>query len=230
MAMFTASFAAAAWNNYEEQRTLSLRAGGIDTVDIEAGAGSLEIAGQSGSGTIEVTATIEIPDSDADEARELIESELELTLDKSGDTAVLKAFFDRSFWRSGDSPRVHLVVRMPENLSLVVEDGSGSITVSDISGAIDVDDGSGSIELTNVGDVRINDGSGSITAVDIGGDVSVVDGSGSIEITGVAGSVIIDDGSGSIRVSDVLEDLIIVEAGSGSLTFSGIQGRVEKDG
>lgn len=230
MAMFTASFAAANWNNYEEQRRLDLSAGGIGTVDVEAGAGSLEISGVPGSNAIEVTATIEVSDSDADEAREIIESELELTLEKQGDRAVLKAYFERKFWRAGDSPRVHVTVRMPQNLRLVIEDGSGSMSVSGISGATEIDDGSGSMTLRNVGEVRIYDGSGSITAVDVGGDMSIEDGSGSIEVEGVAGTVTIDDGSGGIRVSGVLEDLIIVDDGSGGLRFSDIKGRVEDDG
>ncbi len=43
LAMFTASLAAAD-NDYEEQRDLGLGAGGIATVDIESGSGSLEVS------------------------------------------------------------------------------------------------------------------------------------------------------------------------------------------
>ena len=52
----------AAWNDYEEQRDLNLSASGIGTVDIDAGSGSLEISGVSGSNEIVVTATIQMPD------------------------------------------------------------------------------------------------------------------------------------------------------------------------
>ena len=229
MAMFTASLAATAGNGYEEQRDLSLDAGGIGTVDIEAGSGSLEVSGVSGADEIAVTATIQVPDRDADKASKIIESDLVLTLEKREDTAVLKAYFEDKFWRRGESPSIELLVQMPDNLNLAVDDGSGSISVSDISGAIEVEDGSGSITMTNVGgEVQIDDGSGSILADDVGGDLSIDDGSGAIKVRGVTGSVIIDDGSGSINVSDVEQDLIIIDDGSGGLNFSNIKGRVDK--
>lgn len=230
MAMFAASLADAAWDNYEEQRELSLDANGITTVDIEAGAGSLEVSGVPGFDVIEVEAAIEVPDRDDEAARELIESKLQLTLDRYGDKAVLKAYIDRSFWRRSVEARVHLVVRVPESVDLVIDDGSGSMSVSDVSGSIDIDDGAGSITLTRVGgDLRINDGSGSITAHELGGDVSIEDGSGSIDVEDVAGSVIIDDGSGSIGVRDVLQDVTIIDAGSGGVRIAGVRGNVNSD-
>ncbi len=230
MAMFTASLASAAWNDYEEQRDLNLSASGIDTVDIDAGSGSLEITGVSGADEIAVMATILVPDRDNDQARRIIESELVLTLEKQGDTAVLKAYFNQDSRHFGHSPSVQLIVRMPDSLNLSVHDGSGSMSVADISGAIDVEDGSGSITMTNVGgEVQIIDGSGSISVAGVGGDISIDDGSGSIRVREVAGSVVIDDGSGSINVSDVEQDLIIVDDGSGGLDFSDIKGRVQEE-
>lgn len=231
MAMFTASLVGAAWSGYEEHRDLNLGASGIASVDIKTGAGSLEISGVSGADEIAVMATIQVPDRDADKARELIESKLVLTLEKQGDTAVLKAYFKQRLWNFGDSPLVHVIVQMPDNLNLAVDDGSGSMQISGVSGNIEVEDGSGSITMTNVGgEVEIDDGSGSISVEGVGGDISIDDGSGGIKVQGVAGSVIIDDGSGGINVSDVEEDLIIVDDGSGGLNFSDIKGRVEKDG
>jgi hypothetical protein len=228
MAMFTASLASGAVSSYEEQRDLNLSASGIHFVIIDAGAGSLEITGVSGTDEIAVRAIIQVPGRNDDEAREVIESDLVLTLEKSGDIAVLNADFKERRWDFGDSPSVELLVKIPNKLSLAVGDGSGSISVSDVSGAIEIEDGSGSITLTNVGgEVRIDDGSGSISAEDVGGDISIEDGSGSINVGGVTGSVVIDDGSGSIEVNDVQGDLIIVDDGSGALKFSGIKGQVQ---
>jgi len=117
MAMFTASLAAAAGGDYEELRELNL----------DAGAGSLEISGVSGLDEIKVMATILVPDRDADKARKMIESDLILTLEKHGDAAVLTAQFDLGPRNFGDSPSVQLVVQMPDNLDLKVDDGSGSL-------------------------------------------------------------------------------------------------------
>jgi hypothetical protein len=231
MAMFSASLAFAAWEDYQEVRNLNLDAGGISTLEVEAGAGSLEIFGVSGVNEIVVTATIEVPDDDDDKARKKIETHLVLSLDKKGDTAVLKSYFKSSFMNFGDSPVVQLEVRVPERLNLIIDDGSGSIVVENVAGNIELDDGSGSILMTNVGgDIEIDDGSGSIAVEGVGGDIFIGDGSGSIKVRDVAGSVTVDDGSGSINVSDVEQDLIIEDDGSGSLNFSNIGGRVEKEG
>ena len=132
-----------------------------------------------------------------------------MTLERSGDTAILKSYFD--YRGRGDSPVIHLNVRMPAGLNLDVEDGSGSLKVMDVTGDINIDDGSGSITMDRVGgNVEIEDGSGSITVTEVGADLSINDGSGSIKAMSVGGSVTVDDGSGSINVRDVEEDLIIV--------------------
>lgn len=229
MAMFTASLAFAA-DSYEEVRELSLSTKGVDTLSIDAGSGSLNVVGISGSDVITVTATIQVGTGNEDKARKKIESDMNLELEKDGDTAILKAYFDHRMFGWGETPAIHLEVRMPDGLHLEIDDGSGSLEVSNVHGDVMLDDGSGSITMSDVGGtVEIDDGSGSITVSDVGGDISINDGSGSIKVRGVAGSVTVDDGSGGIDVSDVDEDLIIVDGGSGGLDFSNIRGRIEKE-
>jgi hypothetical protein len=121
--MLGASQAIAAASEYEEVRDLTLSAAGINGLEIEAGGGRLEIGGDSGLDEIVVTATIVVPGREAEKAREVIESDLTLTLEKSGKNAVLRSYFD--YRGRGDSPIVHLDVRMPSQLELEVEDGSG---------------------------------------------------------------------------------------------------------
>ena len=216
--------------DYEEVRELSVDTRGIDMLDVDAGAGSLDIVGEAGANEITVTATIRVPGRDDERARRRIEEDMTLSLEKDSDTAKLKAYFDSSMWNFGDSPSIALVIRVPESLHLVVDDGSGSMEISNVRGDVSVDDGSGSLRMTDVGgNVGIDDGSGSIAVRGVGGDLTINDGSGSIDVRGVAGSVIIDDGSGGIDVSDVEEDLIIVDDGSGSVDYSNIGGRVEQD-
>lgn len=230
LGMFVASLTNAAWRDYEETRDLSLDAGGIDTLQIDAGAGSLEVRGNADANMISVTALIQVPGKKEEKALEIIESDLVLTLGRNGDKAVLNGYFESNGWGWGDSPSVRLEVEVPDQLGLEIDDGSGSIKVWDVSGNIEIDDGSGSLEMTNVGgDIRIEDGSGSFSVHGAGGDISINDGSGSITVEGVRGSVFVDDGSGSIDISDVDADLIIEDDGSGSLNFARINGRVEKD-
>ena len=61
LGMFTASLTNAAWRDYEEVRNLTLDAGGVDRVEIEAGAGSLDVRGNPGAKKISVTALIQVP-------------------------------------------------------------------------------------------------------------------------------------------------------------------------
>ena len=231
MTVFLAGQTSAAWIDYEEVRELTLDTGGIDSLSIDNGSGSIDIVGVSGATDITVKATIVVPDKNEDKAQKRIERDLVLVLEQVGDSAVLKAYFEQGgFFDFGDSPSVQLAVRMPEHLGLQVDDGSGSIELTNVHGNIVLDDGSGSILMTDVGgNVEIDDGSGAITVHSVGGNIYINDGSGSIEVRDVAGSVTIDDGSGGIDVSDVEQDLIIVEDGSGGLDFSNIAGRVETD-
>lgn len=218
------STAAAA--DYEEVRDLSLNAEGIRALRIDAGAGSLSVTGVGGSSTIIVEAIVRVPEDNAEKARKIIESDLVLSLARDGERAVLEARFDQGRWFSGNSGTIQLEVKVPDTLALDIEDGSGSISVLNVRGDIALEDGSGSIDLRQVGGrVTIDDGSGSISAEQVGGDITITDGSGSLKVAEVEGSVIIDDGSGSISVSGVTGDLEILEAGSGSLDISDVQGR-----
>jgi hypothetical protein len=230
LAMFAGTLTHAAWNDYVEVRDLVLDAGGIETLDIDAGAGSLTVRGRSGAERITVTATINVPGGDEEKARKRIERDMTLKLDRAGDRAVLEAYFDPGLPGWGDQPSIALDVELPRRLGLVVDDGSGSIDIAAIDGPVQIDDGSGSLELTDAGSsVEIDDGSGSIQVRNAGGDVRITDGSGSVTVVRVAGSVYIDDGSGSIAVDEVAHDLIIEEAGSGGVRYHNVLGEVVLD-
>lgn len=224
--LLTAGLSTAAAADYEEVRDLSLNAEGISALDVKTGAGSLAITGVAQSSTIVVEAIVRVSE-DPDDAREIIESSLVLSLERDGDRAVLEARFEDGSWFSGGGS-IQLEVTVPEGMALDVRDGSGSIAIRDVTADIAIEDGSGSIDLRQVGgQVTIDDGSGSISAQQVGGDVTVTDGSGSLELIRVEGSVVIDDGSGSITVSGVAKDLEILEAGSGSLSVTDVRGRTE---
>lgn len=229
MAMFVASFANAAWDEYTEVRELKLDVDGLESLVIEAGAGSMDVRGVAGLDSIVVNATVVVADAGEKEAIRFIEKKMRLSLDRIGDHAKLDSWFEQGFFGRGSNARIELDISVPTGIDINVDDGSGSIDISDISAAVSIDDGSGSIELKNVTDIQIDDGSGSIDIANASGDVSIVDGSGSITVRSVGGSVTIDDGSGGIDVSDVEQDLIIVDDGSGGFSFSNVRGRVEQD-
>ena len=228
MAMFLASFTASA-SDYTQTRNLTVDADGLELFFINAGAGRIDVEGVDGIGRIEVKATIVIPDTDEDDALKMIEKKLELGLERKDGQAVLKSWFEGGFWGFGSNGRIDLEIRAPANLAISIDDGSGSIKVRNFVADVRIDDGSGSIDVQTVGALDIDDGSGSIDVTDVAGDAFVDDGSGGITLDKVGGSVTIDDGSGSIRVTDVAGDLTILDAGSGSVSFSDIRGTVEQE-
>jgi DUF4097 and DUF4098 domain-containing protein YvlB len=229
MAMFLGSFASAAWNDYTVARDLELDADGIDKLEINAGAGSMNVAGIAGLESIVVKATVVVPDANEDDAMKVIEKRMKLSLDGNDGRAQLDSWFEQGIFGHGSGARIDLDISVPPGLAVSIDDGSGSIDIIDIEADISIDDGSGSIDLKNVASVSIDDGSGSISVSNAAGDVSIIDGSGSINVRSVTGSVTIDDGSGSINVSDVERDLIIVDDGSGGLSYSDVRGEVKQD-
>jgi len=177
---------------------------------------------------VTVTALIQVPGKSDEKAQAFIASNLVLTLERDGDNAELKAYFDNGGWSTDGSPGVRLQVQVPQHLALDIDDGSGSMVVNNVRGDIRVDDSSGSIRMRDVGgSISIEDGSGSIDIDGVGGDISIEDGSGGIRVSDVTGSVIVDDGSGSVNVNGVGQDLIIVDDGSGSINYTDVQGKVE---
>ncbi len=220
--------AAADWNDFDylEDRELSLDAGSVGTLRIDAGAGSLEVRGQPGASAIEVDATIMIEGAKGDSAKAFIESNMELGLERDGDRAVLIADFDGGMGFGNKSGRIKLEVTVPEGMALDVDDGSGSITIRRTMSSVRIDDGSGSIEIADVGDVELDDGSGSISVANASGGVRITDGSGSIKVRAVGGDVYIDDGSGSIDVRDVQGSFTVTDDGSGSINYDNVMGAV----
>ena len=183
------------------------------------------VTSTDGSDRIEVLATVLVSGAEGDKARDFIEDRMILTLDRSGNQAKLVADFKDSMG-FGKRGAVALDIRMPKGIDIDIDDGSGSIEVRGTEGSLMINDGSGSITASNVSDVRIDDGSGSIDLKDVSGDVNIDDGSGSIKVSRVTGNILVDDGSGSINVADVQGNFKVVDAGSGSVNYRDVAGNV----
>lgn len=227
--LFVAALASAAWNDHTETRDMQLDADGIRMLEIDAGAGSMDVKGVSGVDSIVVGATIVVSGSSEDKAAKLIDRKMKLSLESHGDRALLVSDFESGVFGRRPDARIDLEITVPAGIALRIDDGSGSIDIADVAADVAIDDGSGSIDVRNVAGVIIDDGSGSIDVAEAAGDVSITDGSGSISVRSVGGSVTIDDGSGSIRVNDVEKDLVIVDDGSGSQSFTNIKGAIDQD-
>ncbi|MGD2088455.1 MAG: hypothetical protein PVH61_19920 [Candidatus Aminicenantes bacterium] len=234
----------------EKEFNLNLQTEGIKMFEIDCGSGYLRVKGVEGLKQIEVNATLVTKGIDDDDLEEFKNKYVKLRLEQDGKKArLISEIKSRSlsslFKRK--SAHINLDVRIPKNLDLEIDDGSGSMEVSGVDGNVEVDDGSGSIEIVDIkgwvkiddgsgsttlenigGKVNVNDGSGTIKITDVGGDVDVDDSSGTISIYNIQGSVVVDDGSGGIVIDGVDKDVNIKSAGSGSLTIRNVKGKVRK--
>lgn len=214
----TASFIpgprAGAQNDYESPRNATVDARGARSVRIEASAGILRVEGHPNIPEVRVKGV-------ARSHRRNSLDDIRLVAERRGDVVFIKAelpsdvrngfrLFDGS-WRN---MALDLVIEVPTNLPL------------------DVDDGSGEAKFLNTGALELEDGSGEIEIRGAHGDVRVSDGSGEIVIDGVEGSVTISDGSGEINARNITGNLVITEDGSGNIDVSGVGGllRIEDDG
>jgi hypothetical protein len=211
-------------------KNLRLSADGIEKLEIDCGAGYLYLSGDASLDSIEVEAEIIAKGkSDRDEEK-YIEENVRLELKKRGSRAVLVSNFENSrFWDNFRTRVINLKVRMPKNMNLYIDDGSGEMRVEQIIGRVEIDDGSGEIRIDDIhGDVSIDDGSGTIDVRGVFGNLYIDDGSGTIDVRNVEQNVRVDDGSGSITISDVGGDVIIEDDGSGSLNIRNVKGKVIK--
>jgi len=216
-------------NDYVKEKTLKLSARDISKLDVDCGSGVLIIRGDN-TDEIKVEARIKIRNADDDRAERIIKNDLELNLDKRGSTARLISKYRRSgsFFRKVQVS-IDLRVTVPEDIDLIIDDGSGSMEIERIKGEVRIDDGSGSMEIQNIsGDLQIEDGSGDIDIYRIKGDVDIDDNSGSMDVRDIDGSIVVSDGSGSIRISDVEKNVTIRDDGSGGVSIRGVKGKVRR--
>ena len=206
----------------KQTQQLTLPSNNLEYLTVLSGAGSLEIKGSNTATNISVDATIYTAD---------IDDEYELTLEQNNKQAKLvaknKSNNGISFY-SGQSPSINLVVTVPNNLNLDIDDGSGDILIEAMQSNIDVKDGSGSLSINGAKNLNIDDGSGSIQIKNVTGNLALTDGSGSIDIYNVSGNAAIEDGSGEMHVANVTGSLT-VEDGSGDITIKNINGAVAVD-
>jgi len=231
-------------HGFEKEKNLILPMDDINQFDIDCGAGFLVVNGIAGLDKIEVKATIIIEGMSQKRIDKLLKNHLRLELKKTGSKAILVSKFKSvtSFITLKSRKRqINLEIRLPQNLPLNIDDGSGSIDIKDLSGAVTIDDGSGSMTLKNIqgkvniedgsgsitlinmdNNVKINDGSGDIVADKIKGHLKIIDGSGSIYAKNIGGEVNVRDGSGSIKIRNILGSVIISD-GSGSIIIEDVE-------
>lgn len=199
-----------------EQLQLQLSPAGLSELTAETEAGDLKIIGVKGASQIEV-----IADLYSSESRPFT-----LSLEKQGYAAVLKAVGGSCIGVcSGPSGYADLLVKVPAELALTLEDGSGDISIEGLSSDLVINDGSGNLTVQGGRHLVLEDGSGNASLTGFSGNLTIEDGSGDIDIQQVKGMVSISDGSGDILVQQA-GGFTLLDDGSGELKIDQINGPV----
>lgn len=225
--------------SYEAPRNLDLDAAGVDTLEVRARAGSLEIRGEPGLDQVQVRGM-------ACASREGDLDDIRLVQRREGGRLVVAVEIPDTSGLFGGQRRLDLELRVPSRLvlevddssgtasvtnvaSLRIDDSSGELQVSGVPGAVRIEDSSGAIEVRDVGSLHIpSDSSGEIRVADVRGDAVIdSDSSGAIEMHRIGGNARIgSDSSGSIEVEDVAGDFTVGSDGSGGIEHRGVRGEV----
>jgi hypothetical protein len=212
---------ALAAQDYTAPRSATLPTSGVRRVEVIGRSGSLRIDGRSSSREVRVRGTARAS------SRSLLE-EIKLIAETKDGTIYIEADIPEHKgwgWNDDDHQALDLVIELPADMPLDVEDGSGELEIHNV-GALDLRDGSGGATIEHVGGpLRVKDGSGELSIIDVKGDVEVTDGSGSLEIRDVQGGVEIDNkGSGELRITNVAKSIHVRAKGSGTVDVAHVGG------
>ena len=232
---------AVAAQDFTAPRTATVPTSGVQRIEVLALAGTLRIDGRAGIREARITGTARAS------SRSML-NDIKLIAETKNGTLFIEADIPErdSNWRD-EYMALDLVIEVPAELPLQVEDGSGELEIRNV-GALDLKDGSGEATIEHVGGrLRVRDGSGEMRILDVKGDLEVTDGSGSLEIRQVEGGVEVDSkgsgelrienvgksvrvgskGSGTVDVTHVGGDFTVEHKSSGSIEYSDVKGRVD---
>jgi hypothetical protein len=203
------------------ERTLELETKDLSELIAITGAGTVEIIGSDTADKIIVQADIYTSD----------DLDYTLSLERKGEMAKLIAehnTFDGLTININQGTSIDLVITMPSDMALNLDDGSGDVAISGLKNTIEIDDGSGDLSVDGGSSLKLEDGSGSLSISNLTGDMQLVDGSGSVYISNIIGDIRLDDGSGSTLIENT-QGGVKVSDGSGDLVIKNVTGEVKVD-
>ncbi len=204
---------------YEREIDREVALGDAQKLEVEAGAGSLEIRGESRDS---VVIKAKLCSSDED-----LLAKMDVSFAVKSKVAHLRTEFSEKRWlgNSNTQASIDLVLVVPEQLALDVADSSGEASIKNV-GSLEMVDSSGELHIKKVaGDLSVVDSSGELTIKGIGGNVRVTDSSGGLTIKNVRGALIIEaDSSGGIDIDNVEKDVLVKRDSSGGIDVRQVGG------
>lgn len=229
------------YKGYNGNMNLELPASELESFKVHSGAGNVSVKGYD-SDVITVEASITVSATSAEKAVYVVKEFMDLSLEKEGSKAILTSHFDfhrRSNFKEAINPngfftapvrKIDLVIFVPKNLKVTVDDRSGDLKIENIENDLHVVDRSGDLQIKNVnGNLRVNDTSGDLKLSNVnvhnsvGKMVRISDNSGTMRLDRVNGTVSISDNSGDININKVIGNVVLRDT-SGDLYIGEING------
>ncbi len=210
-------------------------------IEIQAGAGDLQIQGDAESKQLKFIARLCASDKKIGEQLNVVVGE------DDGELKLVTRYPDsKPSWFGDNYALIDLRVEVPKQArlrvfdssgeasvanvaALVMTDSSGELSIKRIDGALKVTDSSGEMNLSEIGGaVVVTDSSGDINISNVQGEVTIeVDSSGDMHLKNVSGNVLVEkDSSGSIRVANVGGNFDVLADTSGDISHSNVAGKV----
>jgi len=190
---------------FKAERNLDIDPAGLKALTLVLGSSDAQVEGVSGIKRIEVRGK-------ACASEEEWLKDLTVDQERGGDRVRVTTSKNRSGTHinlfGSSYAYIDLTVRIPVDL------------------ALEVDAGSGDADVTNVASLRFTSGSGDLKAHHVVGDVLVKVGSGDAIIDDIGSLNVERVGSGVIRASNSRGDIKVGHVGSGDVTFADVRGSV----
>jgi Putative adhesin len=204
--------------DYRVEKQLKLEPGGHLVVD--SSEGSVRVTGSTESGArVIVTAN-------RDDIDQLFDFSYE---EHAGQVKITARRRHPWGWNWGHGINLHFEVTIPEETSVEVKTGGGSVEVSRIKRETELNTSGGSIRASGLGaNLRAHTSGGGIKLEDVRGTARVDTSGGDIRAESLGGSLDARTSGGSIELSEVKGDLLAHTSG-GSIRVSDAGGRVDAD-
>jgi len=209
---------------FSAERNLDIDAAGLQRLVLALGSSDLHAEGVAGLKRIEVRGKACASD-------ESWLKELTVDQERGSDRVTVSANKNSPtrihMWGSSYA-YIDLNVRLPAELALDIDDGSGDAIVSNVA-SLKLVAGSGDVDVRHVaGDMVVRLGSGDVIADDTGNLAIERSGSGDVRATKVRGDVKVGHvGSGDLRFDGVKGGVSIESVGSGDVMVEQAGGTVE---
>lgn len=203
---------------YSSNIEREISVGEIKRLTVIAGAGELEIVGDSRQ-NIKIEARLCSTNKEA-------LNDMTVSDKIDGKTIHIETKFPSRAFKSDDhQASIDLVLLVPQSMTLDVKDSSGSSEIKNVA-ALDIVDSSGELKIEDInGDVIVVDSSGALNIENIDGNVTVTDSSGDIEVRSVEQNFTVQvDSSGLIEASHIKGNMLVKVDSSGAIIANDIDG------